>query len=359
MATESLTECMERHVAEGTVPGIVVAVGRRGGTAAIIARGAAQLVPEREAMSTDTVFDLASVTKPVATATLAAQLIAEGALELHAPVSRYLSERAGDPEAAPTIAQLLEHTGGLPAWRPLYRDAATRDEMIAAVLAEPLVRPPGTEREYSCLGFIMLGVVIERVTGAGLDELVRERIAGPLAMGDTRMAPPAAMACRAAATEVPEGADAPLRGVVHDENARAMGGISGNAGLFSTASDLSRFARMMLSGGELDGAVLLSPAAMGVLFARDTSGPAGWNWRGWVGAAPGGAVAEILSTSAFGHTGFTGTSLWADPTRDLFIVCLTNGVHPRRSALEHIGRLRLDVYRAAAGAAEREADGWS
>jgi len=347
MMARDLREEMRFVVDSGRVPGIVVAAGTSERTAFLEACGHAQTLPTVEPMHASTMFDLASVSKSVATATLAAVLAEQELLSEETPVADAIPELSNDAKGKITLAELLTHTSGLAAWRALCADAWEREAVIRRLLAEPLVRPPSTEREYSCLGFILLGLMLERIGGAPLDELVRRTITGPLAMMDTTYCPSPALAARCAATEVRAGRALPCRGEVHDENANALGGVSGNAGLFSTASDLSRFARMMLRGGELDGARLMGKEAFRLLFTRDPSGPAGYHWRGWVGVAPDDATSEVFSPQAFGHTGFTGTSLWCDPGQDLFVVCLTNGVHPKRECLERIGEVRLAVYAAA------------
>jgi len=349
-----LRAVLEGAVDSGAVPGIVVATGTSEGTRFLQGHGWAQMLPTREPMRAYTLFDLASLTKVVATTSLVAILSAEGQVSIEGRLDAYLTELSDDAKGAVTLHQLLTHTSGLPAWRPFYRDCTTREQVLAAVLAEPLAEEPGVRRVYSDLGFILLGEVLERVSGRSLAALARERLFRPLGMLDTGFVPPSGLAARAAATEIAAGHDLPKRGCVHDENAGAMGGVSGHAGLFSTASDLARFARMMLRGGRFEGVDVIPRSGYDALFARDPSGPAGWCWRGWVGIGPEDDLARILSTRAFGHTGFTGTSLWCDPERDVFVVCLTNAVHPSRNGNKRIAEVRMSVYGAAVQCVERQ-----
>lgn len=343
----SLRAELDRCVNNGAAPGIVVAVGTSADVLFLASRGLAQQVPEQRPMRDDTIFDLASLTKVVCTTTLVAQLIDEGRLALGAPIGDVLEELRGDPKGDITIEQLLTHTAGLPAHRRFWETCSGRDAVLEAVFAEPLQCGPGTKRVYSDLGFILLGACVERVAGRRLDVAARERIFGPLGMKQTTFCPPQRLHPRCAATEIRPGAEEPLVGTVHDENAAAMGGVAGHAGLFSTAADLAVFCRMMLSGGALGGVVILSPAAMQMLFTRDLGSAAGERWRGWGGIDPRGDDRDMFSPSAFGHTGFTGTSLWIDPEQDCFVICLTNAVHPKRGERGGLTETRLRVYRAA------------
>ncbi|HQK94184.1 MAG TPA: serine hydrolase domain-containing protein [Armatimonadota bacterium] len=351
-----LRAVLEGVVDSGAVPGIVVATGTSEATRFLRGHGWAQVVPTREPMRAYTLFDLASLTKVVVTTSLVGILCAEGRIDMEGRLDAYLTDLVGDAKGAVTVHQLLTHTSGLPAWRPFYRHCATREQVRAAVLAEPLADTPGARRTYSDLGFVLLGEVLERVSGQRLAALARERLFRPLGMLDTGFVPPSGLAARAAATEVAAGHDLPKRGCVHDENAAAMGGVSGHAGLFSTASDLARFARMMLRGGRFEGRDIIPRPGYEALFVRDPSGPAGWCWRGWVGIGPEDAVARVFSTRAFGHTGFTGTSLWCDPARDAFVVCLTNAVHPSREGNRRISEVRMSVYESAVECLRRQSE---
>ncbi|MFW6438365.1 MAG: serine hydrolase domain-containing protein, partial [Armatimonadota bacterium] len=266
-----IVDAIEAAIAEKITPGAVCLLGRSDETVSHVAVGERCLEPERLPMERDTVFDMASVTKPVATATVIFQLAERGALTLDDPVALWLPGFTGDGREGVTLADLLAHCSGLPAyWRP-GEDASDlppekrRPYMTDAICGLPLAYPPREGSIYSCLGFILLASVAEAVGGRSLDELAREDVFKPLEMTDTCFCPPPEMARRCAATErLPEGT---LVGVVHDENARYLGGVGGNAGMFSTAADLARFARTILGGGELDGNRILSEESVEALLA--------------------------------------------------------------------------------------------
>ncbi|MFP4250552.1 MAG: serine hydrolase domain-containing protein, partial [Armatimonadota bacterium] len=245
----------------GITPGAVCLVGRGDETLCHVAVGDRCIEPQRLPMERDTVFDMASLTKPVATATVILQLAERGALSLDDRVERWIPGFTGNRREDATLAHLLTHASGLPAyWRPGERGrmlplSERRSHMTDAICGLPLEYAPGGGSVYSCLGFILLASVAEEATGRPLADLARERIFEPLGMADTCFRPPADLRARCAATErLPEGT---LVGVVHDENARSLGGVGGNAGLFGTAGDVARFTRAMLGGGELDGARIL------------------------------------------------------------------------------------------------------
>ena len=241
---------------------------------------------------------------------------------------------------------LLLHDSGLPAHRDFYKEAKGHDAVLAKVLAEPLVHEPGTQVEYSDLGFILLGEIIQRLTGETLEEFAKAHIFAPLGMNDSLYNPPVSLRPRIAPTEY----DADfrkrlLRGEVHDENAWAMGGISGNAGLFSTAGDVAAFAQMLLNGGIYAHHRLLARATIQQFTARQTIGDSA-RTLGWdVPTPPNSSAGHYFSPASFGHTGFTGTSLWIDPQRQLFVVLLTNRVNPTR-ANEQIRQVRPAVHDA-------------
>jgi CubicO group peptidase (beta-lactamase class C family) len=289
-----------------------------------------------------TVYDLASVTKVVATTTAIMILHDERKLSLDDRVARYLSRFRGHGRGAVTIRQLLAHTSGLPAGRDLPRSpgAARR-----AVLATPLEDTPGAHTLYSDLGPDLLGFIVERVTGEPLDRFLARRVFARLGMHSTGFRPRARDYARLAPTGV-----YPSRGVVHDPNARALGGVAGHAGLFATASDLAVFAQMMLNGGTYAGRRIVRDSTV-ALFTRRA---AGWRALGWDTCAGGGSCGQYMSERAFGHTGFTGTSLWVDPDRDMFVIVLTNEVHEPRApdpvAIVH--DVRADVADIAARAVD-------
>jgi CubicO group peptidase (beta-lactamase class C family) len=265
-------------------------------------------------------YDVASLTKVVATTAATMVLVDRGRLRLDDRVKRYLPAFTGGGREGVTIRDLLMHRSGLPAGRDLSRRAGP-ESARKTVLATSLDGPPGSSIEYSDLGLDVLGFVIERVTREPLDQFVRRTVYGPLGMRSTMFRPPAALRARIAPTEF-----AP-RGEVHDGNARALGGVAGHAGLFSTASDLAVFAQLMLDGGIAGKKRLFADS-----IARAFTQPgAGWRALGWETCPGGGSCGQYLSPRAFGHTGFTGTSLWIDPERDLFVIVLTNWIHGRAS----------------------------
>jgi CubicO group peptidase (beta-lactamase class C family) len=288
------------------------------------------------------------------TTTSAMMLVQQKRLDLDAPVERYLPEFSAAAKSDPnsswrariTVRMLMLHDSGLPAHRDYYKEAKGHDAVLAQVLAEPLVHEPGTQVEYSDLGFILLGEIIERLTGETLEQFAKGHIFAPLGMTDTMYNPPASLRARIAPTELDtDFRKRLLRGEVHDENAFALGGVSGNAGLFGTAGDLAAFAQMLLNGGIYAHHRLLARTTIQEFTARQVVGDSA-RTLGWdVPTPPNSAAGHYLSASAYGHTGFTGTSLWIDPERDLFVVLLTNRVNPTR-ANEQIRQVRPAVHDA-------------
>jgi uncharacterized protein YbbC (DUF1343 family)/CubicO group peptidase (beta-lactamase class C family) len=327
---------VDAAIERAEVPGAVVLIGRRGKIAYVRAAGRRAVVPTPEPMTRDTVFDLASLTKPIATATSVMLLIEEGKVRLDDRLARALPECNNKGKGAITIEQLLRHRAGLIADNPLadFKDGAATAWKRIDELA--LVSRPGERFSYSDVGFLVLGRLVERTSGHDLAAFSRERIFEPLGMADTHFRPldssaaPAVPVARIAPTE-PEAKSGPmLRGVVHDPRARALGGIAGHAGLFSTADDLAIFAQMLLNGGALPGGRrVLSPLVVRAMLDPGNSPEGQRRGLGWdiqTGySAPRG---ELFGDASFGHTGFTGTSLWIDPETETFIVILTSRLHP-------------------------------
>jgi CubicO group peptidase (beta-lactamase class C family) len=339
---EAAYALIERWCSEKQIPGAVLAVGRKGFLVGPKAFGFARLESYREAMRPDTIFDLASVTKVVATAPCVLALLERGMLWLNDGVRRYIPEARVEA----TIGQLLTHTSGLPA-ASLYRFA---DPLQALWDLEPS-RPPGEEVIYSCPGFILLGEVVKRVSGRSLDELAKELFYDPLGMRDTQYTPPPSVLPRVAPTEFNAELGTHLHGAVHDNNCRSLGGVCGNAGLFGTASDLAVFCQMWLNKGRYGGQRVLSEAVVDAATRNYTKGmsqPRGLGWQMRADYAES-AAGDLLSPESYGHTGFTGTLVWIDPTRELFIVLLTNRVHLRHSTVSKI-RLRPLVANLVAAA---------
>jgi CubicO group peptidase (beta-lactamase class C family) len=294
------------------------------------------------------IYDLASLTKVVGTTTAAMLLYDAGRLDLEAPVSTYLPAFSGGWKDSITVRQLLTHRSGLPAGRDLWRVARTPDEARAAVLATNLECRPGQCYIYSDLGADVLGFVIEAIAGESLDVFLHDKVFEPLGMNDTFYKPADSLTYRIAPTEIAPPRGYPLQGQVHDENAYALGGVAGHAGLFSTAADLSIFAQMMLNGGEYNGVRILSDTTVS-LFTRRA---AGTRALGWDTADGDGGSGRFLDSRAYGHTGYTGTSIWIDPERQMFVLLLTNRVHAARARrpAKVISDVRADLADAAAAA---------
>ena len=344
---------LDGFVAAGAFPGGVLAVGYHD-QLAVHPFGSFTRDVKAPKVTENTIYDMASLTKVVVTSTSAMMLVQQKRLDLDAPVERYLPEFSAAAKSDPnpswrariTVRMLMLHDSGLPAHRDFYKEAKGHDPVLAKILAEPLVHEPGTQVEYSDLGFILLGEIIERLTGETLEQFAKGHIFAPLGMSDTMYNPPAALRARIAPTELDtDFRKRLLRGEVHDENAFAFGGVSGNAGLFSTASDVAAFAQMLLNGGIYAHHRLLARATIQEFTARqvigDSSRTLGWD----VPTPPNSAAGHYFSPSAYGHTGFTGTSLWIDPERDLFVVLLTNRVNPTR-ANEQIRLARPAIHDA-------------
>ncbi len=306
---------------------------------------------EDEAAATlDTVFDLASLTKVLATTTILMRLVDAGAVALADRVGARLADWRGGGRDAVTLADLLEHAGGLTAHLPFYRDHRGRRDYQHAICTLPLEYTPRMRSVYSDLGFILLAFIAADAAGAGLDEQFDE-VAGGLGIADLRYRPPAAWRARTAPTEVDPWRGRLLRGEVHDENAWALGGVAGHAGLFGTAPAVGRFARAVLE--TLRGRPRLARPETLDRFVRRGRVAGSSRALGWDTMLVTSSCGRSLSPAAFGHTGFTGTSLWVDPAQDLYVVLLTNRVHPTRTN-EAILPVRPAVHDAVVRALKRE-----
>ena len=357
-----LAEYLEASVARGAFPGAVVAIGRREGLLFLHAVG--RLDYERgAAVTARTTYDLASLTKVVGLTTAAMMLVDEGKLDLDAPVTRYVPAFAAGGDSV-TVRHLLTHSSGLPAWRPFFQRVHSREEMFALVNAEPLEAAPGARMVYSDLGAMLLTEVVEHLTGQRLDRFLEAQLFGPLGMRDTRYLPPRSWLARIAPTEMDTTWRHRLvRGEVHDENAASMGGVSGHAGLFSTAPDLALFVQFLMRGGTTVGrtsaahdggaprvgARLVRAETIALFTCVDRPG---FSSRaiGWDTPSESSSAGSHLSAHAFGHTGFTGTSIWVDSEQDLFVILLTNRVHPTRNndLIREVRRQVADLAVAAA-----------
>ena len=313
-------------IAQGKLPGCVVAIGNADRVLYQKAFGSRALVPEREAMTEDTIFDVASLTKPVATAMSILALADRGRLDLDETAAHYVPKFRGHGKERITLRQLLTHVSGLPVETPLADFERGRAAALARIFALSPKREPGESFLYSDVGFLVLEEVARRVTGRDLATVAQATVFSPLGMRATGFLPAATLRARIAPTEKRN--DVWMRGEVHDPRAFRLGGVAGHAGLFSTASDLARFARMILGGGVLDGVRVLSPALLGKMLAPHDV-PGGIRALGWdVQSSYSSTRGLALSRRAVGHTGYTGTSLWIDPERNLFVLFLSNRVHP-------------------------------
>ena len=302
----------------------------------------------------NTLWDMASLTKVVGMTSAIMQLSESGRVDLDAPVQRYVEEFRGPNKERVTVRQLLTHSSGLTAWRPLYKETTSPEEARALAIASALDTLPGIRMVYSDLGAIILGVIVERVSGERLDAYLARHVFGPLGMTSTQYRPPADVRMRIAPTEYDPWRQRHLRGEVHDENAFSLGGVSGHAGLFSTGRDAARLARMYLNGGTLEGVRVVSPETIRrfttVQDSMLSNRALGWETPNGVNSA-----GRLMKRPAFGHTGFTGTSIWVDPSRDLFVILLTNRVNPTRQNLR-IGGVRTTLADAVVRVFDRGAN---
>jgi CubicO group peptidase (beta-lactamase class C family) len=293
----------------------------------------------------NTIYDMASLTKVIATTTAAMILEESGQLDLDRTVASYLPEFNAPDKAPITMRMIVTHRGGLEAFAALYKEFKGRDQYLTQINLRPLKSTPGTETVYSDWDMILTQLVIERITGKTLDQFVAEKVFGPLGMSSTMFTPDSVKYfSRIAPTEIDTARGGLVHGKVHDENANAMGGVSGHAGLFSTAHDLSIFAQMLLNGGEYNGVRIVKASTL----ARWTAPQSGTSSRalGWDTPSKNSSSGNYFSARSFGHTGFTGTSVWIDPEKNLFVILLTNRVDPTRNNNRHVP-LRRDVADAA------------
>lgn len=344
---DSIGVLLEQGVRDSAFPGAIAIIGTRDGV--LVERAAGHLDwATSPAPGASTLWDLASLTKVVALTSAMMLLVEEGRVDLDAPVQRYVPEWRGAGKEAVTVRHLLTHSSGLPSWRPLYKEAGTPAEALALVLATPLDTVPGARMVYSDLGAILLGHLVTRVTGEPLDRFVARRVFEPLGMTETRFLPPTGLRPRIAPTEIDPWRQRHLRGEVHDENAFALGGVSAHAGLFSTARDLARLGRMYLNDGLLEGHRFLAPATI-AQFTKAQDPALSHRALGWETPTGTNSAGRRASSRAFGHTGFTGTSIWIDPGQNLFVLLLTNRVNPTRER-RAISDVRIAVADAAFGA---------
>ncbi|MBN2138676.1 MAG: beta-lactamase family protein [Sedimentisphaerales bacterium] len=323
-----IDEIAEAEIEKGSFPGAVVLIGRGNKTLYRRAFGNQIITPEQQAMKAETIFDIASMTKPVATATSIMILRDRGRLCLSDKVSRYIPAFGCEGKEEATIEHLLTHTSGLPAYTNAAQlkknhSSPCPDKVIEKICSLRALSEPGKDFRYSCLGYITLARIVETVGGKSIDEFTSENIFGPLGMKHTGYTPPDSWKDNIAATEVIEGRA--LRGTVHDPLARLMGGLSGNAGAFSTADDLAKYCRMLLRGGAYKGKRIITPESVALLTKVVSHGRAcgfdvqsGYSW----------IKGDNGPSDAFCHSGYTGTSIVCNPTSKIYVIVLTNRVHP-------------------------------
>jgi CubicO group peptidase (beta-lactamase class C family) len=353
-------------IAEGAAPGVALAVGRWGRLVHLKGYGRIDVAPDAPAVTDSTMFDMASLTKVVATTTAAMILEDDGRLNLDAPIHTYLPELTDSAKARITVRMILTHTAGFEAFAPLWREHRGRADYLAQINARPLVYVPGDSTVYSDWDFVLMGLIIEHITGMPLDQFVSTRVWQPLNMHDTGFNPlssvaiPANSDCtaafradnpllaRIAMTEIDTAyRHTHIHGIAHDENACALGGVAGHAGLFSSARDVAVFCQMLLNGGQYGGVRLIQPTTVARWTARQSNKSS--RALGWDTPSDQSSAGRYFSPRSFGHTGFTGTSIWVDPERGIFAVLLTNRVDPTRANMR-VEALRRDIADAVQSA---------
>ncbi len=338
-------EVLERHVQERSTPGAVGLLVRGAGGAACWVAGRHTYDPDAPGVREDDLYDLASLTKVVVTTSICMAL--EPGLDLDGRVGDYVPAFVGEGRDGVTIRHLLAHCAGLPAHQRFFEACQGKEAVLAAACRTPLAYKPGTNTIYSDLSFLLLGAAVERVGGAPLVELAQRYVFGPLGMADTTYLPGRELLDRIPPSEFQaEQRRGLIHGQVHDGNAWAMGGVAPHAGLFGTAADLGHFLRVILNGGKHGGTRVFSETAIRRFTSRAGLAPGSTRALGWDTVSKAGSSAgRHFSALSFGHTGFTGTSMWADPDRDVGVVLLTNRVHPTREN-QGIRRLRPEFHDA-------------
>jgi len=334
-----LDQIVQEAIGRKDFPGAVLLVTREGKTVYRKAFGDSQWLPETKPMAVDMIFDLASVTKPVATATSVMILVERGRIRLWDKVKEFVPdfaayiEEKGIPGEDARLWHLLTHTSGLPPYtdpkevEKQYGNPCSTEDLVKVIARIPKQFPPGKQFTYSCLNYITLASIVKKLTGQSIAEFAAENIFRPLGMTRTFFNPPAQFLPLCVPTQVVDGR--PLRGIVHDPLARLQGGVSGNAGLFSTADDLAVFAQMMLRGGEWNGVRVLSPLAverMVEIFPKTAESGRGLGWD--LTSDYGTVRGDLFGYGSYGHSGYTGTSIWIDPETKTAVIFLTNRVHP-------------------------------
>ncbi len=329
-----LDSIMMSAISGGAAPGGALSVGRYGRVVHMKGYGRLDTAIASGAVDDNTIYDMASLTKVIATTTASMILEEQSLLDLDRTVASYLPGFNAPDKSAITVRMIVTHRGGLEAFAPLYKTFKGRDEYLAQINARPLNSVPGTETVYSDWDMILQQLIIERITGEGLDRYVDEHIFKPLGMTSTMFTPASSLLGRIAPTEIDTARGGLVHGKVHDENAWAMGGVAGHAGLFSTARDLSIFAQMLLDGGSYNGVRIVKPETLARWTAPQSRGSS--RALGWDTPSKGSSSGDYFSPRSFGHTGFTGTSIWIDPERGVYVILLTNRVDPTRDNNKHV-----------------------
>jgi CubicO group peptidase (beta-lactamase class C family) len=326
---DAIRASLDRAVADSAFPGAFVMVGTHDRVLAKYGAGHLDWSPS-PVPTASTMWDMASLTKVIALTSAMMQLVQRHQVDLDAPVQRYLPKWTGANKEKVTLQHLLTHSSGLPAWRPLYTEASDATSAMALAYATPLDTLPGVRMVYSDIGGILMGEIIRVVSGERIDKYFARHIAVPLKLHDSMFLPPASLLPRIAPTEIDPWRQRHLRGEVHDENASMLGGVSGHAGLFSSARDLARIAQLYLNHGTLGGVRIWKPETI-AQFTTVQDSTFSNRALGWETPTGMNSAGHFMKRPAFGHTGFTGTSIWIDPAHDLFIVLLTNRVNPTRA----------------------------
>jgi serine-type D-Ala-D-Ala carboxypeptidase len=336
---DSVKQVLDRALRDSAFPGAIAVVGRGSGIITQYAVGRIDWPADAPAPTEHTMWDMASLTKVVGLTSGLMQLVGAHKIDLDAPVQKYLPAWTGPNKDRVLVRHLSTHTSGLPAFKAYDQTTHDPDSLAKLMFATPLDTLPGAKMVYSDIGAYMLGRIVEEVSGQSLDQYLHDHVFEPAKMHETMFRPPMALFPRVAPTELDTTQRRRLvRGMVHDERAYYLGGVSAHAGLFSSAHDVARFTRMLLGKGMLDGKRILPASAIAEFTKRQVADRA-LGWQKPDGTNSGG---HRMSEEAFGHTGFTGTSIWVDPARDVFIVLLSNRVNPTR-ANNRIGRVRVQL----------------
>ncbi len=324
-------EQMRKALVDSVFPGAVLLVSHKNRIRHFKAYGFLGYGEYKKETPLNAIFDLASVTKVVATTTAAMLLVDRGKLDLEKPVQSYLPEFQGEGKLEITVRDLLVHTSGLPPFKRYYLENLSSEETLQRIFSEPLEYERRSESRYSDLGIILTGKIIEKISGMPLDQFCAKNIFEPLGMKETFFNPPKQSLYRIPPTELDEWRDRLVHGEVHDENSFSLGGVAGHAGLFSTATDVAAFLKMMVNAGEYKGRNFILSQTIAAFTKRqnlveESTRAIGWDTRSEERSSSG----HFMSMRAFGHTGYTGTSIWVDPDKSLFVILLTNRVHPTR-----------------------------